>query len=277
MRISILFVTLLLSAASLTVNAQSAGPNSPIAGSTSGSGANFPNLQGFNVAGDNSVAYTDLTDYPLCPNANFCFYSKEANINGFNFSIPSNAIVNGIELRLRKMISNPLPNIKDSVVMLTKAGLPVGLNLANNLQWPNTLTYVNYGDSTNLWGTTWTAQDINNSMFGFMVRVKNTDFAQLAQYDHATIKVYYVLPNSLEETAGLTDFSVVVNDTKLSIQNATSLRGANISLFSILGKQVYSTTSYNAEPIDISSLQKGIYILQINTSKGTQSKRVVVN
>ena len=51
MRISILFVTLLLSAVSLTVNAQSAGPNSPIAGSTSGSGANFPNLQGFNVAG----------------------------------------------------------------------------------------------------------------------------------------------------------------------------------------------------------------------------------
>ncbi len=35
-------------------------------------------------------------------------YGMKFDFNGFNFSIPSNAIVNGIELRLRKMISNPV-------------------------------------------------------------------------------------------------------------------------------------------------------------------------
>ena len=256
--------------------AQTAGPNSPTNSSTAGTGANFASLTGIYTAADFNVAYTDLTDYPLCPNQFFCFYSQEAHFYGFGFSIPANATIKGIEMRLRKMISNPLPNIKDSVVQLLKAGVPVGANLANNLQWPNTLTYVNYGDSTNLWGTSWTPADINNANFGINLRVKNTDFAQLAQYDHATLKVYYSLPSGTKEISQDQEVKIQISDNYLRIVNAQDVLGSTVCIYNLLGEKLLHHPNYQAEKLSVSNFTKGIYILQIQKNGKVLSKKIVL-
>lgn len=260
----------------LTAFSQSMGPNSPTNSTSTGNGANFMSLTGMYTPADFNVAYTDLTDYPLCPNQNFCFYSKEAHFYGFGFSIPVNATITGIQVSLRKMISNPLPNIKDSVVQLLKGGNPAGSNLANNLQWPNTLTYVSYGDSSNLWGTTWTPTEINDANFGINLRVKNTDFAQLAQYDHGTIKVYFTLPSGIKEVSNTETLILIQRDEYLSILNGQDFIGSTISIYNLLGEKLLTIPKFQNEKIAIPSLNSGIYIVQIITSNGILSKKITI-
>jgi Secretion system C-terminal sorting domain len=257
--------------------AQSAGPLSPTVAVAVGSGANFVNLTGFFVPMDLSPAYTDLTDYPLCPNSTFCYYSKAAQVSGYSFNIPANASISGIVVNLRKQISNPIPNIKDSVVQLMKGGVPVGSNLKNNLQWPNLMTYVTYGDSSNLWGTTWTPADINSSNFGVNIVVQNTDFAQLAQIDHASIKVYYTLPNAINVLNKKSDVQLQIGSDFITLLNAQDYFGASINLYNLLGKQVIGLDKFQGESLPISSLKKGVYIMQIANNKGIVSKRITVN
>ena len=268
---------LLNSLYTVSVYAQSAGPNSPSNSAISGSGANFPALFGIYAPGDNNVAYTDLADYPVCTNGFNCFYSKSALISGFGFSIPATASVTGIEVKLRKMISNPLPNIKDSVVQLLKGALPVGLNYANNIQWPNSLTYVAYGDSTNLWGTTWTPAEINDPSFGIRLLIKNTDFGQLAQFDHATIKVFYTLPSGeieLTENAGP---EILISASQLTVLSAASYYGNRLDLVNILGETILTVPKFQGDVILLSGIKEGVYFLRMQNKKGVfYSKKIAI-
>ena len=258
---------------SLICFAQSAGPNSPTTAIAAGTGANFANLTGFYTPMDLSPAYTDLADFPTCTNQFNCFYSKAAQVSGSGFSIPVNATINGIEVKLRKQISNPIPNIKDSIVQLLKGGIPTGNNYSNSLQWPNLMTDVTYGDSTNLWGTSWTPADINSASFGVNIVVKNTDFNQLAQIDHASIKVFYSVPNGIENASVKSEPKLKVGNDFVSIVNAAAFTNASIEIYNLLGEKVKHIQNYAGEEISLSNLNQGVYVLQIRSSKGISSKR----
>jgi len=84
--------------------------------------------------------------------------------------------------------------LQDSTVQLLKAGSTTGSNKASSTTWANTGTTstVTYGSSTDLWGTTWTATDINNTSFGLRFIAKNVAAASsTASVDSITITVYY--------------------------------------------------------------------------------------
>jgi len=53
-------------------------------------------------------------------------------------------------------------------------------------------TKVYYGSSTDLWGETWTADEINYDNFGVVISVQNTGGAgNDGQIDYVSITVYY--------------------------------------------------------------------------------------
>jgi hypothetical protein len=84
--------------------------------------------------------------------------------------------------------------LRDSNVQLLKAGSATGIsNYASGNTWStSTPTTVTYGDVNDLWGTTWTAADVNNANFGVRFAAQNTGAqSATASIDYISITVTY--------------------------------------------------------------------------------------
>lgn len=105
----------------------------------------------------------------------------------------------------------------DNLVYLTKAGTIVGSNYANTgAEWPTANAYTSYGGSSNLWGTTWTVAEINNSGFG--ARVSAIVQNGTANIDHIRITVWYASTLPIE----LQSFDAYPLNESVSIEWQTS-------------------------------------------------------
>jgi hypothetical protein len=118
----------------------------------------------------------------------------------YGFTIPTDATINGIVVEIsRKSSETGSPFITDNIVRLVKGGALIGDNkAATGIDWPITFSIARYGGVSDLWGTTWTASDINESNFGAVLSVSNpnpTSFGK-ATVDWIRITVYYNLIDS---------------------------------------------------------------------------------
>jgi hypothetical protein len=88
---------------------------------------------------------------------------------GFGFSIPVGATINGIVVTLQSQAIDVTGSggARDYSVKIVKNNIITGTD-KSTLALINQGTFANrtYGSSTDLWGTTWTVADINNSNFG---------------------------------------------------------------------------------------------------------------
>ena len=104
---------------------------------------------------------------------------------GFGFSIPVGATINGIVVTLESEIQSS--SARDYSIKIVKNNIITGTD-------KSTLTPLNvgnfasrtYGSSSDLWGTTWTAADINNSNFGLAYSVEFTGYTKF--YDIADVR-----------------------------------------------------------------------------------------
>ena len=90
---------------------------------------------------------------------------------GFGFSIPTGATINGIVVTLEASSYDAQGagnNARDYIIKIVKNNTITGTDKSTLASLTPNSTYVNrtYGSSTDLWGETWTAADINNSNFG---------------------------------------------------------------------------------------------------------------
>jgi Tfp pilus assembly protein PilX len=82
--------------------------------------------------------------------------------------------------------------LQDVTVSLLKAGAAVGNNKASASTWGTTDSTITYGASTDIWGSTWTAADINAANFGVRFAAKNVAAASsTASLDYVSITVNY--------------------------------------------------------------------------------------
>lgn len=168
-----------------TITNSSAGPNNPTGASDQGGGTTWQNLAGILGAGR---AFSTPPGFGV---------TSVVYVTGFQFNIPANAVVKGISVAVSRW-AQAANAIVDNSVKLLKAGAPVGTSQALAPAWPTIDTAANYGSSTNLWGATWLASDINNnSGFGIAFQAKNTSAGTLqANLDSVTITVYYSFQTS---------------------------------------------------------------------------------
>ena len=89
-------------------------------------------------------------------------YLKATN---FSFSIPSGATIDGITLEIEKKRTQG-GAIADAAVRIVKGGTIGTTDKSNGSAWPGADAYTTYGSSSDKWGETWTASDINGSTFG---------------------------------------------------------------------------------------------------------------
>ena len=172
--------------ATVTLAAGGSTQNTGARGGSSASGwVNSTNV----YASDGNYATVALT--PLQTGS-----SLKDSAFGFGSVVPSNATINGIAVSIVHAAISGGGTVQDNNVQLLKASIPTGNNKATNLNWG--AETVNYGGASDLWGTTWTPSDINNSGFGLTINVKNTDpiNSVTAGIDYISITVYYTLPTS---------------------------------------------------------------------------------
>ncbi len=99
--------------------------------------------------------------------------SHNLKIEGFGFSVPSGATINGITatVTLSKSSSFGTVTVTDNSIRLIKADVITGSDYkrGSGSVWTTTDTDIVYGGSTDLWGTTLTSSDVNDSGFGVAV------------------------------------------------------------------------------------------------------------
>ena len=264
-----------MASGSLSSFAQVAGPNNPGSATVSGNGVYFVSYAtGFNAL-DNNMAYAVLGAYPNCTSQNDyqCFYSELASISNYGFSIPTNAVVNGIMVEISKRVNSPVSDIRDSIVQLMNGGVPAGSNYASPAQWPMPFTYVTYGGLTDLWNTTWTPADINAANFGVQLQITNGAYDQTAQVDHVRVTVYYTTPAGLSEISGVS-FQPFVAYPNIEFRDLTNITDGKLVILDRLGRQVVKVENFSGKPIDISALKKGMYVIRLETTKGTVTRKI---
>lgn len=121
----------------------------------------------------------------------------------YGFSVPTGATIDGIIVTINRKSQYNVPGgnggtVADSIVQLVKADSLVGSNKATASFWATTAASATYGSSTDLWGTTWTSSDINNSGFGaaFAASIDTTSTTSrtnTAYVDYIRIEVYYTV------------------------------------------------------------------------------------
>ena len=139
---------------------------------------------------------------------------------GFGFAIPSNSIINGITVTINRSTSGSTsPLLRDNQVSLVKGGSIQATNKAvTGTNWSGTLADATYGGATDLWGTTWTAADINASNFGIVLSAinSNTGSARTAAVDYMRITVTYTIPGTLNWYTVSSGGSVIATGSTLN-------------------------------------------------------------
>jgi len=127
-------------------------------------------------------------------------YSNYLGGGSCSFAIPSDATINGIVVEMYAMATYKTYGRKmsPSSVKIVKAGSVVGTEHVTDPYdtYDTVYAWRSYGSSTDLWGTTWTAAQINAngaSGFGAVLQVWNYDNAYMntVTADAFRITVYY--------------------------------------------------------------------------------------
>ncbi|MBC7856903.1 MAG: hypothetical protein IAF94_26025 [Pirellulaceae bacterium] len=127
------------------------------------------------------------------------FQTNYLKATNFGFSIPAGATIDGIVVEIERKESGA--NIaRDNRVRIVKGGTIGSTDKASGTEWPTSDAYATYGSSSDLWGATWTASDINASNFGVVLSVLGLGTGT-ASVDHFRITVYYTPPVTSTATA----------------------------------------------------------------------------
>lgn len=121
---------------------------------------------------------------------------------GLSSTVPSGATINGITVNIERYNSVTVGDftltINDNAIYLTKDGSTVvGSNKSTGAAWQSSdnNTPVTFGGSADLWGTTWTAAEINSSTFGVMISPSltfdNSESGSNVKIDQVSITIDY--------------------------------------------------------------------------------------
>lgn len=263
--------------------AQSQGPNSPgmvseaAGGCLSCPGTDWMNLDSAKAA-DGSFATTDMYPFPNCF-MSACFTAKAIEGLDFGFTIPANAVITGIQADVKRKALTPNA-VRDTSVLLLKDGFPSGTDHASPAYWNVNDVYVTYGGPADLWGTTWTPQQIDTSAFGVSIKPVNySNSGHTAAVDHIQMTVYYSVPNSIVSASEETVFTIYPNPATSSVIISVneSMIGSIAAITDITGRRIAAinlTTCHS--PLAISDFPNGVYFITVTASDGSNFTRKLV-
>jgi len=179
-------------------------------GGSSSSWSNTSNLIGSDDsrATSSSILSTigDYTDYIV--------------VSNFGFNISAASLIDGIQVNIERRSSSHTTAIADNSVRILKNGSIIGDEKAYGGPWSNSDINFPYGGATDLWGTTWTPADVNNSGFGVALSAKLLfGLPGNAEVDNISITISSTAPLPVE----LTFFKATGLDSKVKLTWETSV------------------------------------------------------
>lgn len=147
-----------------------------------------------------TVAWSSPAD-GLTSNNVYAFAGVVANattrylkLTNFGAAIPAGSTITGISVSVERIKTGASQDVRDASVKLVKGSAVTGSEHANTTAvWPYAADgTATYGSSSDLWGTTVTAADVNSSGFGVAISARNYGSASsFAKIDSATITISY--------------------------------------------------------------------------------------
>ena len=173
------------------------------------------------VASDDSHATATVNDGQV---TNFL------KCTGYNFAIPAGAVISGIVVSVERNASNT--NVRDAAMRVVKGGVIGTTDRATTTLYPNGTDAVeDHGGASDLWGTTWTATDINAADFGAALASQKSNNAggnRTVRVDHMTITVHYTVP--VLSPGDFNAFETSTSANAVTGQIFTKLAGIDFSL-----------------------------------------------
>jgi hypothetical protein len=148
-------------------------------------------------------------------------YSKYLRATGFGFNIPSGSTIDGIVIATTRFNLNAATtNTYDYVFRILKGGNIGATDRSDAGLWTNSWVTVNHGTSTDLWGETWTAADINSSTFGVAISsTTSAAYAAGSAISGISATIYYTPP----QLPSVNDAITVSESVNLSIVSHISV------------------------------------------------------
>ena len=152
--------------------------------------------------------------------------SRYLRCTGYNFAIPTGATINGVTVRVERR-SNRITDggSKDAAMRLVKAGVIGATDRSTATLYTTTDVIEAHGGAADLWGTTWTAAEINAASFGAAFAATKASAAgpsHSVSVDHVQISVdYSYVPGTYSLTA-----SPATCAWKISSQRSFSVSGS---------------------------------------------------
>jgi hypothetical protein len=99
--------------------------------------------------------------------------SQKLRATNFGFAVPSGATIVGVTVEIERVAANANRHF-DSNIQIMKAGSETGDNKSAGAAIPTTKAFGTYGGSSDLWGTTLSSTDVNNSGFGVSFKISRS-------------------------------------------------------------------------------------------------------
>ncbi|WP_291118905.1 beta strand repeat-containing protein, partial [Flavobacterium sp. UBA6135] len=219
----------------LDLTGQTSGPND------AGTGANVTGVGGSNNwSNPNNITISGSNATRTLSGGQISNYLRGTN---YGFQIPSNAIINGISVIINRQSSSVSSGgIQDNEVKLVVGGTIQTTNKAvTATNWLTSSNDVTYGEPTDLWGISLTAEEINAADFGVVLSARNanTSSSRTANVAHMQITVTYTLPGSLNW--------YTVSSGGTIIGTGSSFNPVGVSNSGLVDTNTPGTTSYWVE------------------------------
>jgi len=208
-------------------------------------------------------------------------HSRHLYAGDFGFNIPANAIIDGIEVSFTYTINTsatPANTLKDTICMLQKGGISQGDNKCSLTGFYNNPSgLISLGAYNDLWGNTWTPNDINAINFGFDYQLfTNVLNSQVGIIQGFQINVFYTNTSGIKESQSSSS-SLYVHGKTLFFRTEFDAN-SKIEVFDALGKKVYETKPEAGQKnLELSHLEKGMYLYRMNSVKGEVSRKIYLD
>lgn len=118
-------------------------------------------------------------------------YNDGLEITGFGLALPADAMVRGLAFTVDRDADDD--QAVDQSVRILRAGSATGTDHASATHWPQTFSPVVYGGPNDTWGTTWSAQDVNQPGFGVVIvpRYLSSAGNDRVEVDSVSVTVFY--------------------------------------------------------------------------------------
>lgn len=271
---------LLISVFTTTISFAQTATNSPATATNTMCAFAYSSTVGYSPAGNVTASdnvYATASHCDCCDQNTQCL-----TVSDFGFAIPAGAVIDGIVLEVEKRRSAGGSGIvEDNGLQIMKGGVLVGPNKSQyGIDWPSTDTYVSYGSSTDLWGTTWTAADINASNFGVsLASISYVCGATITTgIDHVRMTIHYSTSTGISQTAEGNGKIVsypnpVVSGNTITFSNITKIE--QITITDILGKEVFKGSS-DKNTIVLPKMNSGVYFYNIVNDGNSYTGKITV-